>query len=755
MNVKQALLGLVVLVLAAPAARAQQQAALSGFVTDAATGETLLLANVVLAGTSHGAATNAAGYYTLAGLEPGTYTLVATYLGYRDHRQEVTLVPGERRRLDLTLPPDDVAIGEVVVEAEREEEGEARDIGVAQLRIQQVKQLPTGFEADVFRALQLLPGVKASSDFSSGLYIRGGGPEQTLILLDRTVVYGPSHFFGLFSMFNPDAIKDVRLYKGAYPAEYGGRLGSVVDIYNKDGNRQEIQGGLSVGLLASRAYAEGPYSRGSWMLAVRRSTLESVLAAMRGADGVPDRFYFYDVNGKVNFDATPDDRFSVAFYTGQDALDLPFLDGAHFDVAYGNRAISANWTHLFSSRLFSNFTLTASRYHSEPELELASTEIDRENNVYDVSAKGDFELIPNGRHSLKAGFWTGNFTMHLNDWFDARQTLAYRIRTFYGTAYVQETYRPTSRWMIQAGLRMNYFERGDYVRLEPRLALEHRPAADLRLQLGYGRYHQFLSLITSDLSGFDIWVATAEGVRPAYGDQLVAGIKAAVGPRLHVDAEAYYRTMKDLFELDPFISDASAPSRPGSAARDYERLFHFGEGFAYGTEWLVEKPGGRLNGALGYTFGVTRRRFRGFEQGALFAPKYDRTHDVSLVAGYDLGRAWRLTGVFTYATGQAYTEPDGRYRFVDYPFANDVKEVVKGGFNGARLPPYHRLDLGLTKRGRFFGFADYELQLQVINAYARRNTWFYFFEFEDDAVTRTDVPQIPFPIPSLAFSLEF
>ena len=748
MNVKQALLGLAVLVLAAPAARAQQ-AALSGFVTDAATGETLLLANVVLTGTVYGAATNTAGYYTLTALEPGTYTLVASYLGYRERRQEIMLAPGERRRLDLALAPDDVAIGEVVVEAEREGEAEARNIGVAQLPAQQVKALPTVFEADVFRALQLLPGVKASSDFSSGLYIRGGGPEQTLILLDRTTVYSPTHFFGFFSTFNPDAIKDVRLYKGGYPAEYGGRLGSVVDLYNKDGNRQETRGALNVGLLASRALIEGPHSdRGSYMLAVRRSTLEPLLAALERRNGVPDAYYFYDVNGKVNLEAGPRDRLALTFYAGGDVLDLPIVDGFDAALAYGNRTLSAGWTHLFSEKLFSNFTATASRYLSEPTLELAGTEIDRENNVYDVSAKGDFELIPSRQYSLKAGFWTGNFTMRISDLFDGRETLAERIRTLYGAAYVQGTYRPAPRWELQAGLRANYFERGRYARLEPRLSLEHRPTADLRLQLGYGRYHQFLSLISGEISGFDIWITTAEGVRPAYGDQFVAGAKASVGRGINLDAEVYYRTMGDLFELDPFITDA--------AGIDYERLFRFGEGFAYGAEGFVQKPEGRLNGFLAYTFGVTRRRFEGFENGALFAPKHDRTHDVNLVANYDLGRTWRLTGVLTYATGQAYTEPDGQYRFADYPFASTVKDAVKGGFNEARLPAYHRLDLGLTKQGRLFGFADYELQLQVINAYGRRNVWFYFFDFEDDgAVTRRSVPQIPFPVPNLALALRF
>ncbi|HET6567891.1 MAG TPA: carboxypeptidase-like regulatory domain-containing protein, partial [Rhodothermales bacterium] len=303
--------------------RAQEPASVSGFVTDAQTGETLLLATVRLAGTGHAAATNSAGYYTVTGIEPGHYTLVATYVGYSDFEQEIDLAPGEARRVEIAMQPASVEIGEVVVTSKREEE-ERRALGVSQMTTESVKQLPAVLEPDLFRALQLLPGVKAASDFSSGLYIRGGSPDQTLILLDRNTVYNPSHFFGFFSPFNPDAIKDVRLYKGGYPAPYGGRLGSVLEVYNKEGNRNRVAGGLSIGMLASRAYVEGPYSRGSWMLAVRRSTIDPLLSALRAADvdGIPNLFYFYDVNAKVNLDASRDDRFSVSVYTGKDRLDV-------------------------------------------------------------------------------------------------------------------------------------------------------------------------------------------------------------------------------------------------------------------------------------------------------------------------------------------------------------------------------------------------------------------------------------------------
>ena len=744
--------GLVLFVLLAAAVvpgRAQVPASVSGYVTDATSGETLLLASVRLEGTLIGTASNNAGYYTLAGVPADTVTLIFSYVGYRSKEVDLVLGSGERRRLDVALVPQGFEVEEITVTAERELEEEARRIGVLQLRTDVVKRLPSILQPDVFRSLQLLPGVKAASDYSSGLYIRGGSPDQTLILLDRTTVYNPSHFFGFFSTFNPDAIKDVRLYKGGYPAEYGGRLGSVIDIYNRDGNRNEYQAGLSLGLLSSRAIVEGPYSRGSWMLALRRSTLEPLLYVLRQADvdGIPDAFHFIDTNGKVNLDLSNTDRLSLAFYTGGDALDIAFLDDAQAHLVYGNRTVSLNWTHLFSDRHFSNFTVTGSRYASNPSLEVAGTAFSQENQVADVSVKGDFEYIPNERHALVAGAWSGLFTFRLRNIFDGTETLRARTQSMYSSLYVQETFTPTPLWSLRGGLRADYFGEGSFLRVSPRLSMEYKPSETVRFQSAYGRYYQFLTLITSELfSGFDTWLTTGKGVQPAWGDQFVAGVKNTVAPGVNVDVEVYYRTMRDLFELDPFIADA--------AGLEYIELFRFGEGHAYGLEMMAEKTVGRLNGFAAYTLSRTRRRFPHVNDFDYYIPKYDRTHDLHVIANYDFSRTWRASAVWTYATGQAYTEPLAQYKLVDDPLGAGVRDVFVTEYNNARLPAYHRLDLGVSRRGTLFGKAAYELQLQVINVYNRRNIWFYFLEFEDDStISRTEVPQIPVPLPNVSFSV--
>jgi len=735
----------------------QQTSSISGFVTDASSGETLLLANILLTGTTRGGTTNNAGYYTLTGLEAGTYILVCRYIGYQPFEQEIFLTAGENRRLDIEMTPDDIVIDEVVVSAERTIEEEARDIGVAQLEIAAVKELPAVLEPDIFRSLQLLPGVKAASDYSSALYVRGGDPGQTMILIDRATVYNPTHVFGFFSAFNPDAVKDVRLYKGGFPASYGGRIGSVLDIYNKDGNRREFEAGLTLGLLASRAFAEGPYSKGSWMIAIRRSTLEPLLAVLDDVEYVPENFYFLDINGKLNLDLSPNNRFSLSFYVGGDILDLEFLGDAELNLDYGNRTLNLNWTHLFSEKLFANFTFTTSRYHSTPTATFGGTTITQDNRIFDFSFKSALEYRPNEKHYLEGGFWGGYLDLPFSTTFDGEESFSPSNRSAYMSAYLQETYNPTPQWTLQGGIRGTFFAAGSHLRLSPRLSAEYEPDSRLRLQASFGRYYQFKTLITSEsFSGFDFWLTTAEDVPPAYGDQYNLGAKTTLHSNFTLDTEVYYRTMRDLFVLDPFLADP--------AGLPYSNYFVVGKGYARGAEAQLNKLRGRLNGFVAYTISKTSRLFPNLNLGLegeprYYAPKYDRLHDFTGVANFELTRSWRLVGVFTFSTGQAYTNPQSQYRLVSawYLTGEETTDVLLSpGLNQARLPAYHRLDIGATKTGRFFGFADYELQLQVINAYARRNILCILNDFQDDnTIARTEVPQLPLPIPNVSLSLQF
>ncbi|MDX1440098.1 MAG: TonB-dependent receptor [Rubricoccaceae bacterium] len=748
-------LAVVCLFASLPLAAQAQRATINGYVTDSETRETLIQANVVIEGTSRGVATNTSGFYILSDLAPGTYILRASYLSYETRRDTVVVGEGQVLRHDFALLPESYETEEIVVEGDEPLE-EERAPGLQQVPIQLVEQLPAVFEADLFRSIQLLPGIKAASDFSSKLYIRGGSPDQTLILLDGTTVYNPTHFFGFFSTFNTEAIKDVRIYKGAYPATYGGRLGSVIDIYNRDGNRNETEGMLQVGLLASRAGVEGPVSlggvSGSYMLAARRSTLEPLLAFLRKEleeDAIPERFYFYDINAKLNLDLSPNDRLSIAGYAGRDAVLVPFADDAEFELDYGNQTLSLGYTRLLSETLFSTFRATGSRYGSEPIGRIAGTEFERPNTIVDYSGRADLEWLPNEHFEGKTGVWGGYLDLSLKSIFDGNESIDFSAAAPYASGYVQGEVRPTPDWIFTGGLRGDFFGGGSYFRLAPRFQIEKKWGDAVVAQLAGGRYYQFLTLVSNEaFSGFDVWVTTADDVQPSYSDQIALGIKTRLPAGFRFDAEVYARTMRDLFEIRPEVQDVSG--------LDYGELFRIGEGHAYGAEFLLEKTTGRLTGLLGYTIGRTQRRFPNnpsFDQ--TFSPKYDRLHDFNGVLTFNMGSGWSATLAATYATGQAYTEPVGRYSIDGIDFiSGDVNVLVSNELNGQRLPPYHRVDVGVTKQGRLFDFADYELQIQAVNAYNRRNVWFYTFDFSENPVDRSTIRQLPV-LPNLSLTLRF
>ena len=753
-----------VLVAVAASGAGAQTATLAGTVRDAATGEPLIQATVVVEATGRGAATDVEGRYSLAGVAPGVVSVRATYVGYRTLRQTVTLAAGETRRLDLRLEPEDLTSGEVVVEAQEPIE-EERAPGVQNVSMELIESLPTAFEADLFRSIQLLPGVKASSDFSSALYIRGGSPDQTLIQLDGTTVYNPTHFFGFFSTFNTEALEDVRLYKGAYPSTYGGRLGSVVDIVNRDGEADRTRGSLSVGLLASRVGLEGklPGVRGTYALNARRSTLEPLLGFLRenlDEDGIPESFYFYDVNGKVTVDVTPRDRVSLSGYAGRDLVVVPFGDDARFDLDYGNRTGALSYRRLLSETTFVTARATASHYFSDPVGSIAETEFRQPNTITDYGGRLDVSWLPSRAFEARAGVGGGTLDLALQSSFNGTIGTDYRNPSRYGSAYVQGKTRQ-GPWIVTAGLRLDAFQSdtddltdtaapvaSTYTRLAPQLQLERTFGDDAVVQLAAGQYHQFLSLISNEaFSGFDTWVTTGVGVPPQASEQVSLGLKTRLTPAYRLDVEVYGRTLRDLFDTRPEVQDV--------AGLDYQDLFRFGEGYAYGAEVLLERGLGRLTGLVGYTLGVTRRRYPDEPAfSSFFAPKYDRLHDVNVVGNYALGRGWKATVAGVYATGQAFTTPASVYRVQGLPFEDGgLTGFYTRELNSSRLPDYHRVDVGFTKNGTL-SFADYELQLQLVNVYNRRNLWFLTYDRTANPVTVSEVRQLPV-LPNVSLSLDF
>lgn len=753
----------LVFVLAIPATAYGQMAVVSGTVSDAESGESLSQGTVRVLGQNYGTVTDANGRYSFQ-VPAGTVVIAASFVGYDTAQRTVRVQPDAVQIVDFSLRSGTVVGGEVIVEGLSNLRDDAQ-VGLQRVPIELVQAIPTAFEADLFRALQLLPGVTGASDFSSQLYVRGGSPDQTLILLDRATIYNPSHFFGFFSTFNTDAIDDVSLWKGAYPVEYGGRLGSVVDVSNREGD-DERRGMIAVGLLASRVGYEGPVlignTPGRFMLAARRSTLEPLLSVLKSQldeEGIPDSFHFYDLNARLTLALSDRDRLSISGYAGQDRVNVPLTD-ASFRLDYGNRMAAVAYSRIFSPELFLSIRGTASRYFNYPVGEVAATTFSRNNTLTDYGLRADMAWQAQPGVEITGGVDGGVIDLNLIDTFDGQQNLTSEITAAYVAAYSEAAWSPGRGYTLTGGVRASYFSTGPYFRVSPRLQLERALGDNVLLQVAAGRYTQPLALISNEaFSGFDVWVTAGPGVVPSFGDQVVLGVKSRPFPGIRADVELYARSMRDLFEINPNLQDVSG--------LDYADVFRFGEGYAAGAEFFVERGIGRLRGLVSYTLGVTRRRFEAGPsypgsdpdpatgEPRFYPPKYDRLHDLSVLGRYRLGRGWSFTSTFNYATGQAYTEPQGRGVLDSYPFTDRRNNFLDTSrLNASRLPSYHRLDAGFTREGRFFNLGEYELQLQVVNVYNRRNLWFYRFNFQENPVERIAVRQLPV-LPNISLRIDF
>ena len=738
---------LVALLVAMPLAAQTPGVTLSGFVTDADNGESLPLASIVLTQVQLGAASNSSGYYAVKEVPAGTYEVVISYIGYKSWRDTLAF-SDQDVRLDVALQVESVDLEEIVIEAERREELEqATQSSFIALQVEPLQQMPAVGEADLLRSLQLLPGIQSASDISSGLYVRGGGPDQTAILLDHIPLYNPSHLFGFFSTFNPDAIKDVQLYKGAYPAAYGRTLGAVLDVSNREGNRQHFSGRGGISLIASRLLAEGPVGQGSWMMAGRRTYLEPVLSAVRarGVD-IPLNYYFYDFNGKVN-QRWGDDTFTVSTYWGQDDLHIEDEDDESFaNLRWGNRAVTARWTRVFSPTLFGHFMAAGSSYESILSFSFFGTPFGITNSIRDWSLKSDVDYFANRDHTLTLGFLATLFEFDYSQSFNQEEETLYQ-KSVLASAYVQDEWQagPTTR--LRLGGRGTYFSVGDRLHFAPRLSLSRALSENIRVKAAAGMYRQYLQLITSEaFSGGDFWVPLDDTVEPGRSYQGVIGTEWNPSRRYQLSVEAYYTDLANLVVLD----NAVAVDNEGTRSDDIFKSG--GSGWASGVEVFLQRRAGALTGWVGYTLGWTRRTFSELNRGRAFPPKYDRRHDLSFVVSYNLGK-WRLGSNLVYATGQAFTPASARYSLRE-PTTGSVEDyVLSAERNSARLLPYHRLDASASREFGLWGL-DGEFYLQIFNLYSRRNEWFVQFDTDNPETEPEVFKQLPI-VPTLGFNFSF
>ncbi|MDA0712252.1 MAG: TonB-dependent receptor plug domain-containing protein, partial [bacterium] len=721
-------------------------------VTDASNGETLPYSSVVLHGDGPaiGTLSNVDGYYAIQGVPPDRPLLLTiSYVGYFSFQDSVVFAVNETRRVDIQLTPEPIETQEIIVEAERDEEERLIQPGFIAIETAQIREMPAIGEADILRSLQLLPGIQSASDISSGLYVRGGGPDQTLILLDQIPLYNPSHAFGFFSTFNPDAIKDVSLHKGAYPAQYGGRLGAVLDVRNKDGNRKGFEGSGGVSLIASRLTLEGPTRKGSWIVSGRRTYVDPLLSILRTDSTDVPSYYFYDLNAKINQDISEDNKLQVSGYFGRDDLTFDVDPDTFFKIRWGNSAFTGKWTHVFSPTVFGNFMIAGSKYTSTSTLNIFDTPILFKNSIQDATVKGDLDWFAAVDHALSGGFLFTRYDFEFLQTFNNEEQLALREKPNLLSAYLQDHWQPGTRWDIRLGARGNYFSDGERWQIEPRLSTSYRARDNWRLKAAGGIYHQYLQLVTTEaFAGSDFWVPLDGTVEPGRSWQGVAGIEWEPSLRYQVSLEGYYTGLANLVLLDTRV----AADR--GATTSEEVFVTGGTGHSTGLELFLQRRTGRLTGWIGYTLGWTRRQFSELNGGREFAPKYDRRHDVSFVSSYRLGK-WAFGANYVYGTGQSFTPASGRYtlRSPAIPDLQIEDLVLPADKNSARLLPYHRMDLSVKRKFGLFG-AKAEGFLQVFNAYNRRNEWFIQYDVDNPETDPKVVKMLPI-VPTIGINFEF
>ncbi|MBU1882136.1 TonB-dependent receptor [bacterium] len=757
-------LALISLLLLSSISIAQTKNPIRGFIVDATSDEPLPAANIIIVGTVIGASTNLDGYFVLGNLESGIYTVEASYLGYHSTQQRVTVTDQLMNPLKIDLLPSAVQLEEVTVVMEDQDDLAIRQspkVSVIPIDAGTIRKMPSlGGEMDVMRTLQLMPGVKSSSDISSALYVRGGSPDQTLILMDHNVVYNPSHLFGLFSTFNADAVKRIDLMKGGFPAEYGGRSGSVLDVITNEGNRKETEGLFSLGIISSRGALEGPLPNkiGSYAVSARRTYMEPILDYMRESQDIDlPSYYFYDANGKVNLDLTDRTTLTIAGYWGED--DLTF-DGGPEDspisvgLNWGNRTFTSRLRHALGRDAFVSFGASVSRYRSKWDIENDGVDLeDAYDRLLDYSFKSDLEFLGSQNHRIKTGVWISYYEFLLRISHAGKDFVNVDDATANYSWYVQDRWRFLPKWELQPGLRLYYHEAGELFMADPRLALVYHYRPDVRFKVAGGRYSQFIDLISfgEGMSSFDIWAPIDETMEPTYCDQLILGYEWEPNDQLEFTTETYYTQMHDVATFNML---SSSESFDGSEA------YFFGEGTAYGIEFMLRKKSGRLQGWAGYTLSWTDRTYADtyLNDGETFYPKWDRRHDFIATAMYDLNNRWDMSASWRFNTGQGVTQPVGlmtTYVAGVDPDAmpSNGRQVLNGELNNYRFPEDHRLDVTATWKHTFFKYPA-RLNISIYNVYSRRSYWLRITDLTENPVVIEDIKLLPI-VPMISYEVRF
>jgi CarboxypepD_reg-like domain/TonB-dependent Receptor Plug Domain len=759
---------------------AQTNHTVSGFVSDSISGETLIGASIFIKEIQKGVSTNTYGFYSVT-LPEGSYTFVTRYIGYAQQDRVIDLRADVKINIDLKPTVTEIKQVEVVKE-KRKSNTESTDMGRIDVDVQKLSTLPALLgEVDILKVIQFLPGVKSGGEGNSGFYVRGGGPDQNLILLDEATVYNASHLFGFFSVFNADAIKNLELIKGGMPANYGGRTSSVLDITMKEGNDNQFHGQGGIGLISSRLTLEGPLvkNKSSFVVSGRRTYIDVLTKPFLkdnpnfGGTG----YYFYDLNAKANYRINDKDRLYLSGYFGRDVFDFGGGDPGDpkFRIPWGNATVAGRWNHVFGPKLFMNTTATFSDYKFEFNGGQSDFTFKLFSGIKDYGLKVDLSQYPNVRHSLKYG---GQYIYHVytpstvsvsSGATDFNIDEPSKLKAHETALYMLDEYDVSDRIRVNLGLRFTSFAQvgtfreyvlgnsgtptgelinyapGESVRtyygLEPRLSARYRIDQKSSVKVSFNRNLQYVHLasFSSIALPTDVWVPSGKNVKPQVGVQYAAGYFRDFKEHTYeASVEVYYKDMQNLIEY----KEGAQPQDNGNT--NYDANLVFGNGYSYGAEFFLKKRIGRLNGWVGYTWSRTMRKFASLNNGNEFPSRWDRTHDVSVVASYELNKRWTFGATFTYQTGQAVTLPVNRY-WIEGRLVSEFTER-----NGYRMSPYHRLDVAATllnketkkKKDPVTGEVTQvprkyrsSWTFGVYNAYNRANPYFIYFDAQGNLST--------------------